>query len=80
MAADMGIERLTEEHYRELQKTWKFRYDNFELDPNASAIRRLGGASFVTVATARSLCITNGAESTMPQGIPRLAKGLNFAQ
>ena len=34
MAAAMGIELLTEEQYRELQKLGKFRYENIELDKN----------------------------------------------
>jgi hypothetical protein len=34
MAADMGIELLTEEQYRELQQLGKFRYENVELGEN----------------------------------------------
>jgi hypothetical protein len=34
MAAAMGIELLTEEQYRELAETWKFRYKNVELGEN----------------------------------------------
>ena len=34
MAAGMGIELLTEEQYRELQKLGRFRYENVELGEN----------------------------------------------
>ena len=34
MADDMGIEILSEEQYRELAETWKFRYENIELGEN----------------------------------------------
>lgn len=36
MAAAMGVELLTEEHYRELQKLGKVRYEDVHLGENAS--------------------------------------------
>jgi len=40
----------------------------------AAIRKKLGGAIFAIVATTRYLCNTNGAESTMPPGVPGLLK------
>ena len=46
MAADMGIEILTEEQYRELQKLGKFDMKTSSWVKTPSEIRKLGGAVF----------------------------------
>jgi hypothetical protein len=46
MAAAMGIELLTEEHYRELQKLGNFDMKTSSWVKTPSAIRKLGGALF----------------------------------
>src|SRR6185295_7665418 len=46
MAAAMGIELLTEEQYRELQKLGKFDTKTSSWVKTPSAIRKLGGALF----------------------------------
>ena len=46
MAADMGIELLTEEQYRELQKLGKFDTKTSSWLQTPAAIRKLGGAIF----------------------------------
>ena len=46
MAADMGIELLTEEQYRELQKLGNFDTKTSSWVKTPSAIRKLGGALF----------------------------------
>lgn len=51
MAADMGIELLTEEQYRELQKLEAFDLKSSSWVKTPAHIRELGGAIFVTVVT-----------------------------
>ena len=46
MAAAMGVELLTEEHYRELQKLGKFDAKTSSWVQTPSKIRKLGGALF----------------------------------
>jgi len=40
MAAAMGVELLTEQQYRELQKLWRFRYENVELGEDAFCLQK----------------------------------------
>ena len=63
MAAEMGIELLTEEQYRELQK-----FGNFDLKTSSwvktpAEIRKLGGALFCDHRYDRVFVYHNGAES-----------------
>lgn len=63
MAAEMGIELLTEEQYRELQK-----FGNFDMKTSSwiltpSAIRKLGGAIFCDRRYDTVFTYHNGAES-----------------
>ena len=63
MAAEMGIELLTEEQYRELQK-----FGNFDLKTSSwvktpAEIRKLGGALFCDRRYDRVFVYHNGAES-----------------
>ena len=68
MAADMGIELLTEEQYRELQKLGKFDLKTSSWIKTPADIRKLGGAFFVIVATTLSSCIITVQNLTMPPG------------
>ena len=69
MAAAMGIELLTEEQYRELQKLGEFRHENVELDENTFCISENSAApSFVIAATTLFSCITTARNPTMPPG------------
>src|SRR2546425_8414768 len=58
MAAAIGIELLTEEQYRELQKLGNFDTKTSNWLKTPADIRKLGGASFVIAASAASSCIT----------------------
>ncbi len=58
MAAAMGIEILTEEEYRELQKLGKFDTKTSSWVKTPSDIREHSGAIFCDPATTLSLCIT----------------------
>ena len=63
MAAAMGIELLTEEQYRELQK-----FENFDTKTSSwlktpSDIRKLGGAIFADFRYGKVFVYHNGAES-----------------
>ena len=76
MAAAMGVELLTEEHYRELQKLGKFDAKTSSWVQTPSKIRKLGGALFgdrrydycVLLSQRRGVLLCR-------QGIPWLAKG-----
>jgi hypothetical protein len=73
MAAAMGIEILTEEQYRELQKLGNFDTKTSSWVKTPSDIRKLGGAlfaapSFVIAATTLFSCITTVRNLTMPPG------------
>jgi hypothetical protein len=63
MAADMGIEILTEEQYRELQKLGKFDTKTSSWVKTPSEIRKLGGALFCDRRYNTVFLYHNGAES-----------------
>jgi hypothetical protein len=63
MAADMGIEILTEEQYRELQKLGNFDTKTSSWLKTPSDIRKLGGAIFADFRYGNVFIYHNGAES-----------------
>jgi hypothetical protein len=63
MAAGMGVELLTEEQYRELQKLGNFDTKTSSWVKTPSAIRRLGGALFCDRRYDTVFLYHNGAES-----------------
>src|SRR6187455_3405470 len=63
MAADMGINLLTEEQYRELQKLGKFDTKTSSWVKTPPDIRKLGGAIFCDRRYGRVFVYHNGAES-----------------
>jgi hypothetical protein len=63
MAADMGIELLTEEQYRELQKLGNFDTKTSSWVQTPSDIRKLGGAIFADFRYGKVFVYHNGAES-----------------
>lgn len=63
MAADMGIEILTEEQYRELQKLGEFDTKTSSWVKTPDAIRKLGGALFCDRRYNHVFTSHNGAES-----------------
>ena len=63
MAADMGIEMLTEEQYRELQKLGKFDTKTSSWVKTPADIRKLGGAIFCDFRYGNVFVYHNGAES-----------------
>ena len=63
MAADMGIELLTEEQYRELQKLGKFDTKTSSWLKTPAAIRKLGGAIFADFRFGTVFVYHNGAQS-----------------
>jgi hypothetical protein len=63
MAADMGIEILTEEQYRELQKLGKFDTKTSSWVKAPAEIRKLGGAIFMDYRYGTVFVYHNGAES-----------------
>lgn len=79
MATDMGIEILTEEQYRELQKLGNFDLKTSSWVQTPADIRKLGGALFVIVVTTLYLSITMERIPTMLQGASGGVKNLNFA-
>jgi hypothetical protein len=62
-AEDMGIEILTEEQYRELQKLGKFDTKTSSWIKTPSDIRKLGGALFADWRYGHVFVYHNGAES-----------------
>ena len=63
MAAAMGIELLSEEQYRELQKLGKFDTKTSSWVKTPSEIRKLGGAIFADFRYGNVFVYHNGAES-----------------
>ena len=63
MADDMGIELLTEEQYRELQKLGRFDTKTSSWLKTPSEIRQLGGAIFADYRYGHVFVYHNGAES-----------------
>ena len=63
MAADMGVELLTEEQYRELQKLGNFDTKTSSWVKTPSTIRKLGGALFCDRRYDTVFVYHNGAES-----------------
>jgi len=63
MAAAMGIELLTEEQYRELQKLGEFDTKTSSWVKTPSAIRELGGALFADFRYGNVFVYHNGAQS-----------------
>src|SRR3981081_4515703 len=63
MAAAMGIELLTEEQYRELQKLGNFDTKHSSWITTHSAVRKLGGAIFCDRRYGNVFVYHNGAES-----------------
>ncbi len=63
MAADMGIELLTEEQYRELQQSGDFDTKSSSWLKTPAAVRKLGGAIFGDRRFDRVFIYHNGAES-----------------
>ncbi|MFT8313737.1 MAG: DUF4256 domain-containing protein [Clostridium sp.] len=63
MAAGMGIELLTEEQYRELQKLGNFDMKTSSWVKTPSEIRKLGGAIFADFRYGNVFVYHNGAES-----------------
>lgn len=63
MAADMGIELLTEEQYRELQQLSKFDMKTSSWVKTPADIRKLGGAIFCDLRYGHVFVYHNGAES-----------------
>jgi hypothetical protein len=63
MAAGMGIELLTEEQYRELQKLGNFDMKTSSWLKTPSGIRKLGGAIFADFRYGNIFVYHNGAES-----------------
>ena len=63
MAAEMGIELLTEEQYRELQKLGHFDAKSSSWVQTPADVRRLGGAMFCDRRFERVWVYYNGAES-----------------
>ena len=63
MAADMGIELLTEEQYRELQQLGNFDLKTSSWLKTPKSVRKLGGAIFADRRFDRVFVYHNGAES-----------------
>jgi hypothetical protein len=63
MAAALGVELLTEEEYRELQKLGEFDTKTSSWVATPSEVRRLGGAIFCDRRFGRVFTYHNGAES-----------------
>ena len=63
MASAMGIELLTEEEYRELQKLGEFDLKTSSWVKTPAAVRKLGGALFCDRRYARVFVYHNGAQS-----------------
>ena len=66
MAAAMGVELLTEEQYRELQKLGEFDMKTSSWVRTPAEIRKLGGALFCDRRYDMSSSITTARNPTMP--------------
>ncbi len=77
MATSMGIELLTEEQYRELQKLGNFDTKTSSWVKTPSGTRKHGGAIFADFRYDSVFVYHNGAESYYGRG-SRIAKGLNL--
>ncbi|MDR7002164.1 hypothetical protein J2Y67_004660 [Neobacillus niacini] len=80
MATAMGIELLTEEQYRALQKLGKFDMKTSSWVQTPSDIRELGGSLFCDCRYGHVFVYQWSRILLCCQGFPWLAKGLNFAQ
>ena len=80
MATAMGIELLTEEQYRELQKLGNFDMKTSSWVKTPADIRNLGGALFCDLRYGTSSWTTMERSPTMRKGIPWIAKGLNISR
>ena len=81
MAAAMGIELLTEEQYRELQKLGNFDTKTSSWIITPADIRKLGGALFCRLPLRQCLRVSQRCRILLcRQGVPWLGKDLNFAQ
>ena len=79
MAAAMGIELLTEEQYRELQKLGNFDTKTSSWVKTHSDIRKLGGALFCDRRLRHYFRVSQRCGILLcRQGVPWLAKGLNL--
>jgi len=79
VAADMGIELLTEEQYRELQDLGNFDTKTSSWVKTPSDVRKLGGALFCDRRYGTVFVYHRCGILLCRQGVPWLAKGLNFA-
>ena len=81
MATAMGIELLTEEQYRELQKLGNFDMKTSSWVQTPAAIRNLGGAIFCDLSLRHCLCVPQWSRILLCcKGLPWLAKGLNLSR
>ena len=81
LAAAMGIELLTEEQYRELQKIGNFDSKTSSWLSTPNDIRELGGSIFGDFRFGKVFVYHNGAESYYAaRGFPWFTQGLNFGQ
>ena len=81
MSAAMGIELLTEEQYRELQKIGSFDSKTSSWLTTPNDIRELGGAIFGDFRFGKVFVYHNGAESYYAaRGFRWLTQGLSFIQ
>ena len=80
MAAAMGIEILTEEQYRELQKLGDFDTKTSSWLKTPSEIRKLGGAIFCRSPVRPCLRLSQRCRILLcRQGVSWLAKSMNIA-
>jgi Protein of unknown function (DUF4256) len=81
MAAAMGIELLTEEQYREFQKLGNFDTKNVELGENTFSYQKTRWRPLCRSPLRQCLPLSQQCALLLwRQGVPWLAKGLNFAR
>ena len=79
MAAEIGIEMLTEKEYREFQKLGEFDTKTSSWVKTPPDIRKLGGTLFCGSPLQHSLRVSQRCGILLRgQGVPWLAKGLNL--